>query len=180
MNAYLHDIDSPLGPVVFATNDEGALIGLWFRDGRNPASLEQRLEREGFTLARNQPKTAATSEQLIQYFQGERRTFDLPVAQQGSAFQKAVWGELSRIPYGETRTYGEIAKAIHHPGKAVDVGAACAANAVLLVVPCHRVVGADGSLKGYAGGIWIKERLLTLEAKRMLISNEHLRHPVER
>jgi methylated-DNA-[protein]-cysteine S-methyltransferase len=74
-----------------------------------------------------------------------------------------VWEELSRIPFGETRTYGQVARAIGWPSEAVEVGSACAANPVLLVVPCHRVVGADGSLKGYAGGVRLKERLLAFE-----------------
>jgi methylated-DNA-[protein]-cysteine S-methyltransferase len=164
MNAYLNEIASPMGPVAFATNDAGALLGLWFRDGRRPASLEERLKRDGFTLARDEDRTAAAREQLVAYFAGERRSFDLPVARRGSDLQAAVWAEISRIPFGETRAYGQVAGAIGRPGEAIEVGIACAANPVLLVVPCHRVVGADGSLKGYAAGVRLKERLLAFEA----------------
>jgi methylated-DNA-[protein]-cysteine S-methyltransferase len=85
------------------------------------------------------------------------------VARRGSDFQEAVWEELSRIPFGETRTYGQVAEAIGGTGNAVEVGSACAANPVLLVVSCHRVVGADGTLKGYAGGMPLKARLLDFE-----------------
>jgi methylated-DNA-[protein]-cysteine S-methyltransferase len=164
MNAYLDEIDSPVGLVALATNEEGALLGLRFCTNRYRASLEEKLKREGFVLARDEDRTAAACEQLVEYFAGERCSFDLLVARRGSDFQEAVWEELSRIPFGETRTYGQVARAIGWPGEAVEVGSACATNPVLLVVPCHRVVGADGSLKGYAGGIHLKERLLAFEA----------------
>ena len=163
MKAYLNEIDSPVGPVVFATDEEGALLSLRFRDGRRRASLEKELEREGFTLSRDEDRTAAAREQLVEYFVGERRSFDLPVARRGSDFREAVREELSRIPFGQTRTYGQVAEAIGWPGEAVEVGSACASNPVLLVIPCHRVVGADGSLKGYAAGLSIKARLLDFE-----------------
>lgn len=166
MNAFIDEICSPVGDVVFATNEEGALLGLSFRDGRRPASLENGLKREGFALSRGEDRTAAAREQLAEYFVGERRSFDLPVSRRGTIFQEDVWEELSRIPFGETRTYGQVAEAIGRPGEAIEVGSACAANPVLLVVPCHRVVGADGSLKGYAGGIPLKERLLDFESSQ--------------
>jgi methylated-DNA-[protein]-cysteine S-methyltransferase len=166
MNAYLDEIGSPVGPVAFATDEEGVLLGLRFRDGRRPASLEKELKREGFTLAHDEDRTAAAREQLVEYFAGERRSFDLPVALKGSDFEEAVWEELSRIPYGETRTYGQVAEAVGGMGNAQEVGGACAANPVLLVVPCHRVVGADGSLKGYAGGLPVKAGLLDFEGSQ--------------
>jgi methylated-DNA-[protein]-cysteine S-methyltransferase len=166
MNAYMDEIDSTVGPVAFATDEVGALLGLWFRDGRRPASLENGLKREGFTLLRDEDWTAAAREQLVEYFAGERRSFDLPVARRGTLFQEDVWEELSRIPFGETRTYGQVAETIGWPGEAIEVGRACAANPVLLVVPCHRVVGADGTLKGYAGSIPVKEHLLGFEASQ--------------
>jgi methylated-DNA-[protein]-cysteine S-methyltransferase len=166
MKAYMDEVGSPVGDVAFATNEEGALLGLRFRDGRRPAALENGLKREGFALSRDEDRTATAREQLVEYFAGERRSFDLPVARRGTIFQEDVWEELSRIPFGETRTYGQVAEAIGWPGDAIEVGSACAANPVLLVVPCHRVVGADGSLKGYAGGISVKERLLDFEASQ--------------
>jgi methylated-DNA-[protein]-cysteine S-methyltransferase len=170
MKAYLNEIDSPIGPVAFATNEGGALLGLRFRNGRRPTSLEKELKREGFTLSRDEDRTAAAREQLVEYFAGERRSFDLPVARRGSDFQETVWEELSRIPFGETRTYGQVAERIGGTGNAAEVGSACAANPVLLVVSCHRVVGADGSLKGYAGGIPLKARLLGFEASQKPLS----------
>lgn len=167
MNAYLDEIHSPMGPVAFATNKEGVLLGLRFREGRYPENLEKELKREGFDLVRDDAwkwmYTTAACEQLVEYFAGERRSFDVPVAWRGTTFQEAVWRELSRIPFGQRRTYGEVAEAIGHPGEAIEVGKACAANPVLLVIPCHRVLGSDGSLKGYAGGLAFKERLLEFE-----------------
>jgi methylated-DNA-[protein]-cysteine S-methyltransferase len=101
--------------------------------------------------------------QVRQYLAGERKGFDLPVTLTGTAFQQAVWRALDAIPYGETRTYGEIAKTIGRPGAARAVGAAAGRNPVWLVIPCHRCVGKNGALTGYAGGLWRKEKLLALE-----------------
>ena len=101
--------------------------------------------------------------QVAEYFAGERHTFDLPLAASGSAIQEAVWKELTYVPFGETITYGQLADAIGMPGEAQAIGAACAANPIPLVVPCHRVIAADGSLRGYSAGLHIKERLLAFE-----------------
>lgn len=166
MNAYLDEVGSPMGLVAFAVNEEGALLALWFRDGRSPKAPEKKLKREGFAFSRDEDRTSAAREQLVEYFAGKRRLFDVPIAQRGSAFEEAVWEEISRIPFGETRTYGRIAEETGGVGSAMEVGEACAANPVLLVVPCHRVVGADGSLKGYAAGLPIKARLLDFEGSR--------------
>lgn len=105
--------------------------------------------------------------QVRQYLAGERRAFDLPLAAEGTDFQRAVWQALGEIPYGQTRTYGEIAAAIGRPGAARAVGAAAGRNPLWLVVPCHRCVGRGGALTGYAGGLWRKERLLALERKNV-------------
>ena len=179
MNAYVDEIQSPVGDVVFATNEKGALLGLRFRESRRRASLEKELERKRFALLHDKCRTTAAREQLNEYFAGERRSFDLPVERRGSDFEEAVWEEVSRIPFGETRTYGQVAEAIRCPGEAIEVGSACSANPVLLVVPCHRVVGADGSLKGYAGGIPLKERLLDFEASQRLPSSDLQRSRVQ-
>jgi methylated-DNA-[protein]-cysteine S-methyltransferase len=102
--------------------------------------------------------------QLEEYFAGQRAIFDLPLASEGSEFQKKVWSELQRIPFGETASYGDIARRLgYEPGISRAVGAANGANPIPIVVPCHRVVGADGSLTGYAGGIERKRTLLALE-----------------
>lgn len=103
-------------------------------------------------------------EQLAEYFAGERTSFDLPLSAAGTPFQRRVWEAVAAVPYGETRTYGEIAAAIGAPRDRIRaVGAAIGANPLLVVVPCHRVVGANGALTGYAGGVERKHGLLTLE-----------------
>ena len=103
--------------------------------------------------------------QLDEYFRGERKTFDLPLAPKGTDFQKKVWNALQKIPYGETRTYGEIAAAVGNPKGARAVGMANNKNPIGIIIPCHRVVGANGKLVGYAGGMDKKEWLLQLERK---------------
>jgi methylated-DNA-[protein]-cysteine S-methyltransferase len=107
---------------------------------------------------------AAVRLEVQEYCAGERTEFTLELAPQGSDFQRAVWDALRAIPYGETRSYGEIARVIGQPDAARGVGAANAANPIALIVPCHRVIGADGSLTGYGGGLPLKQALLAHEA----------------
>ena len=109
------------------------------------------------------PAAQDVTDQLSEYFSGTRTEFDIPLAPRGTPFQKLVWQELCRIPYGQTRTYGEIAAAIGRPGAARAVGMACNRNPIWLLIPCHRVVGKRGALTGYAGGLEMKQNLLELE-----------------
>ncbi|MCI8594685.1 MAG: methylated-DNA--[protein]-cysteine S-methyltransferase [Oscillospiraceae bacterium] len=111
------------------------------------------------------PLLDAAARQLDEYFAGKRKTFDLPLSLEGTPFQKSVWRALSDIPYGETRAYVDIAEAIGKPKACRAVGMANHANPVMIVVPCHRVVGKDGSLTGYGGGLPMKQFLLDLERK---------------
>jgi methylated-DNA-[protein]-cysteine S-methyltransferase len=109
---------------------------------------------------------AHVAAQVAEYGLGERLDFDLEVSTAGSAFQEAVWAALRDIPMGRTRSYGEIARAIGQPATASrDVGQACGANPVMLVIPCHRVIGADGALVGFGGGLELKARMLQFERK---------------
>lgn len=109
------------------------------------------------------PLLQEAEEQLNEYFAGVRRDFDLPLAAKGTAFQHLVWDALLRIPYGEVRTYGQLAAALGRPGASRAVGNACHRNPLCIVIPCHRVIGANGSLTGYAEGLDIKEYLLEME-----------------
>ena len=111
---------------------------------------------------------AAAEAQLREYFAGTRRTFDLPLAPRGTAFQQRVWAALRAIPYGETCTYGELAAAIGSPSASRAVGMANHHNPIPIVIPCHRVIGANGTLTGYAGGLEIKRKLLALEGITIL------------
>ncbi|QWF81188.1 methylated-DNA--[protein]-cysteine S-methyltransferase [Amycolatopsis sp. CA-230715] len=142
---------SPLGELTLVADDDG-LTGLYFPE-RRPDELGPRVD-EGF---------AAAIGQLREYFAGTRTEFDLVLAPRGSEFQREVWRLLTKIPHGGTTTYGELARELGDPGLAQAVGAANGRNPVSIVVPCHRVVGADGGLTGYAGGLARKRFLLDLE-----------------
>lgn len=142
-------IDSPIGPLTLIER-EGALARLAFGAHHIDDSPT--------------PLLARAVEQLHEYFAGERRAFDLPLAPSGTEFQLACWRALAEIPYGETRSYGEQARRIGRPDRARAVGAANGANPIAIILPCHRVIGADGSLVGFGGGLETKRRLLDLEA----------------
>ena len=148
-------VDSPLGPILLAGNNEG-LRELNFQEGKRPTPI-------GADWEKNAAHFAETIAQLQAYFAGELQEFDLPLAPTGTPFQITVWRELKAIPYGETISYGELARRIGKPKAARAVGLANGANPLPLVVPCHRVVGSDGRLTGYGGGLPIKEALLAHE-----------------
>ena len=143
-------VQSPVGDLTL-TEENGALTGLYF--GRR--SLEG---EEGLTALLER-----TSRQLEEYFAGKRKQFDLPLSLRGTEFQRQVWAALRDIPYGETRSYGQIAQAVGRPKAVRAVGMANHRNPISIIVPCHRVVGADGSLTGYGGGLENKKFLLALE-----------------
>jgi len=105
--------------------------------------------------------------QLEEYFNGTRKTFDIPIAPSGSAFQQKIWEAMSSIPYGETRSYGYIAALAGNPNAARAAGGVCNRNPIQIIIPCHRVIGANGSLTGYAGGLDIKQKLLEFEARNV-------------
>lgn len=149
-------IDSPIGPLTIVVDDAGRLTELRFADGdaldRPPAA---------------DSRSSAVAAQLGEYFAGKRRAFDIELAMRGTEFQRAVWSALLAIPYGETITYAELARRIGRPSAIRAVGAANGANPVPVIVPCHRVIGADGTLTGYGGGIERKQWLLALEGRRL-------------
>lgn len=148
---------SPVGDLTLAATGT-TLTGLWMERHRRPA---------GFDLGRADPGPfAAVRAQLEEYFVGARTAFDVDVAPHGAPFAQRVWALLREIPYGRTCTYGDLARRLGAPGAAQAVGAANGANPVSIVIPCHRVVGADGALTGYAGGVEVKARLLALEQSR--------------
>jgi methylated-DNA-[protein]-cysteine S-methyltransferase len=136
----------------------GALTGVYFEGhmrGPSPAALGPRDD--------DRPEFAALRRQLDEYFAGDRSGFDLPLAPRGEPFRQRVWALLRQIPYGETRSYGQLARELGDPALAQAVGSANGRNPLSVIVPCHRVVGADGSLTGYAGGLERKRFLLELE-----------------
>jgi methylated-DNA-[protein]-cysteine S-methyltransferase len=158
-------IEEHPGPFTFAVDQEGALLWLQFLDGEYPRTIEEELVCAGYQVAANGARTARAREELREYCRGERRTFTLPLRLEGTTWQAAVWEALTRIPFGQTRTYGQLATELGRPGAARAMGRANATNPISIVVPCHRVIGANGALTGYGGGLHIKERLLAHEAR---------------
>jgi methylated-DNA-[protein]-cysteine S-methyltransferase len=165
MNAYLETVESPAGPLAFAVDEEGGLLWLQFTDGDYERTVEQELERVGFHVRQDRERSARARQELLEYGAGTRREFGLPLAMVGSDWQKSVWGALTRIPFGETRSYAEVAAMVGRPKAARAVGRANATNRLALVVPCHRVIGADGAPTGFAGGTHLKVRLLEHESR---------------
>jgi methylated-DNA-[protein]-cysteine S-methyltransferase len=159
MTTWTTTIDSPVGPLLLAADDDGALTHLLFGDEARPAAL-------GAGVRADPAPFAALVAQLDEYFAGARRVFDVPLAPAGTPFQREAWTALRTIPYGETRSYGAQAAAIGRPRASRAVGAANGRNPIAIVVPCHRVVGADGTLTGYGGGVATKRWLLAHEQQR--------------
>jgi len=158
MTHHYDTFNTPLGPFLIAVNAAGAVTATAFGDDR---SLLGRLGE--CHVIRDIPKVRLAREQVLAYLAGRRMDFDLPLAAAGTVFQQSVWVALRRIPRGQTRSYGALAAELGRPGAARAVGRANATNPICLIVPCHRVIGADGSLTGFAFGERIKRRLLELE-----------------
>jgi methylated-DNA-[protein]-cysteine S-methyltransferase len=149
-------IDSPVGPLVLAASDEG-LHAIEFQPSRHPVA------RDGDWREGDHPVLRQAATELGEYFAGGRRTFGLPLAPRGTDFQQAVWRTLATIPYGATVSYTELASRVGRPEAVRAVGAANGRNPLPIVLPCHRVIGANGSLTGFGGGLPMKRFLLDLE-----------------
>lgn len=152
-------MESPIGPLMLVADNTG-LRRIGFVNGRSPVRSDpqwrESVERLGETIR-----------QLRAYFAGELQAFDLPLAPQGTPFQLSVWNRLCEIPYGETISYGELARRIGNPNASRAVGLANGSNPIPIVIPCHRVIGSNGKLTGYGGGLPIKEKLLGLERRQL-------------
>lgn len=163
--AFVDQVEESPGPFTFAVDEAGALAWVQFLDGNYVRNAAEVLASQGYRLEADSARTAEARQQFTQYCRGERTDFSMPVALRGTAWQVAVWQAVIAIPFGETRTYGEIAASLGRPHAARAMGRANATNPLPIVVPCHRVVGASGALTGYAGGLHIKKRLLAHEAQ---------------
>jgi methylated-DNA-[protein]-cysteine S-methyltransferase len=150
-------VSSPVGKLTLVATDEGLAAILWEND--RPRRVPLQIEAEDPT----HPVLVEAERQLEEYFAGRRRHFALTLDPSGTVFQRSVWGALMTIPFGETRSYAQIARQIGRPGAARAVGAANGRNPLSIVAPCHRVVGSTGALTGFAGGLDVKARLLALE-----------------
>ncbi|MEV6676772.1 methylated-DNA--[protein]-cysteine S-methyltransferase [Streptomyces erythrochromogenes] len=166
MNVKQHTVvDSPYGPLTLVASD-GVLSGLYMTGQRHRPAEESFGER----VAAGEEPFPEVVRQLAAYFAGELTEFDLPLRLEGTAFQRSVWEQLARIPYGETWSYGELAAKLGKPNASRAVGLANGKNPVGIIVPCHRVIGASGSMTGYGGGVERKVRLLAFEAGQGLTS----------
>ncbi|WP_284455148.1 methylated-DNA--[protein]-cysteine S-methyltransferase [Alloalcanivorax xenomutans] len=153
-------LTTPLGPMIALVDQQGALVRLEFVDGQHhPASVHWR----GLSYVRDAATVRPVAEQLDAYFAEQLTDFDVPLAPLGNAFLQEAWRHLRRVPYGTTISYGELATRLPRPTSARAIGRANAVNPIAIIVPCYRVIGADGSLTGYAGGIERKQALLELE-----------------
>ena len=152
-------IESPVGPLLLA-GDERGLRRVSFENGKRttPVQPDWKLDKEPFS---------EVIRQLQAYFRGELKAFDLPLAMEGTEFQLRVWNALRAIPYGETISYARLAERIGNPKAVRAVGLANGSNPIPIIVPCHRVIGSDGSLTGFGGGLSTKKMLLELENKQL-------------
>jgi methylated-DNA-[protein]-cysteine S-methyltransferase len=149
-------VDSPIGELLLL-GDGDSLHGIYMQAGPRPVARDRGWERSPARLH-------AAAAQLAEYFAGVRKTFELPLAAVGSPFQRRVWDALREIPYGETESYGELARRIGAPAASRAVGRANGSNPIPIIIPCHRVIGAGGTLTGFGGGVERKRYLLDLEA----------------
>jgi len=150
------DMETPVGRLRLIASGQ-ALVGIWFSQGRDAARGAAGMVNDSSVVLER------TRTQLGEYFAGDRREFDLPLEPRGTEFQRRVWQRLLQIAYGETTTYGALARELGDPGASRAVGLANGSNPIPIVIPCHRVIGADGSLTGFGGGLPIKAALLELE-----------------
>jgi methylated-DNA-[protein]-cysteine S-methyltransferase len=158
-------IDSPVGRLTLVASDAGLAAILWPNDELDRVRLGEPIERN------DHPVLLETERQLREYFAGRRKVFELPLDFHGTEFQRKVWAALLTIPYGETRSYAQIARQIGQPAAVRAVGAANGKNPISIVAPCHRVIGSNGTLTGFAGGLDAKAFLLAHEApQRELIA----------
>lgn len=155
---YFKSIVTPVGELKLVASDRGLAGILWENDDPKRTRFLPQIRHD------EHPVLLATERQLTEYFAGERRLFEVPLDFVGTEFQKKVWQALVAIPFGETRSYSQIAREIGHPLAVRAVGAANGRNPVSIIAPCHRVIGANGKLTGFAGGLEIKAFLLALEA----------------
>lgn len=155
------EIESPVG-MLFLVADQAGLRQINFCNGRHPAKLDP-------SWIQNPKPMKEAIRQLKAYFAGKLQDFDLPLSPQGTPFQLGVWKRLCDIPYGETISYGELARRIGNPNASRAVGLANGSNPIPIIIPCHRVIGSNGKLTGYGGGLPIKEKLLALERRQLTL-----------
>lgn len=159
MNLVSKSMESPVGKLKLVASEKGLVAILWENDGPRRVVLGDLRDDD------RQPILVETERQLKEYFEGRRQGFSIPLDIRGTPFQKNVWEALLAIPFGETRSYGQLAKQLGRPSAMRAVGAASGRNPISIVVPCHRVIGSSGELTGFAGGLETKAQLLKIESE---------------
>ncbi len=159
MQLYNKKIQTPVGQLTLVAHDQALVAVLWENDDSTRVKLSESFEQN------EHPLLVEIEKQLVEYFAGQRTQFYIPLDFQGTAFQKSVWSALLQIPFGETRSYKQIAESIGNVKAVRAVGAANGKNPISIIAPCHRVIGANGKLVGFAGGLKNKDILLNLESK---------------
>ena len=159
MQLYNNKIQTPVGQLILVAHDQALVAVLWENDDPPRVKLSESFEQN------EHPLLVEVEKQLAEYFAGQRTQFNIPLDFQGTAFQKSVWSALLQIPFGETRSYKQIAESIGNVKAVRAVGAANGKNPISIIAPCHRVIGANGKLVGFAGGLKNKDILLNLESK---------------
>lgn len=171
MNYYFKFMHSPVGKIKLVVGDNGLMAILWENDDPKRVRIKDPVEKN------DHPVLLETERQLREYFKGERKVFSIPLDFIGTEFQKQVWQALLTIPYGETRSYSQVAAQLNNPKAVRAVGAANGKNPVSIIAPCHRVIGASGSLTGFAGGLENKAILLKLENIKTDLKNNSKNQP---
>jgi len=166
MTLFYKEMKSPVGKLKLVASSKALVAVLWEQERPNRVKLDT------MSLDPQQPILLETERQLSEYFAGKRTRFDLPLEPDGTEFQKKVWQALREIPFGQTQSYRNLAKAAGSPKASRAVGAANGKNPLSIVVPCHRVIGADRALTGFAGGLEAKATLLALEASTVSVKNQ--------
>ena len=159
-------LESPVGVLSMVATDQALVALVWRVEGHSRAGFERAVDKPRHPVLRE------TARQLREYFAGKRREFDLPLEFRGTEFQRRAWSALLTIPYGETRTYRQMAEHIGNPAAVRAVGAANGRNPISIIAPCHRVIGMNGDLTGFGGGLDAKAHLLSLEAPQLQLSRQ--------
>ena len=163
---FTHEWQSPCGGLIIGSIGESICLCDWIESKRRDFNDRRIMSRLNVWYSEGMTRTIRrTIDELEEYFAGERKSFDIPLLMVGTNLQKQIWRALCEIPYGETRTYKEICEAVGHSGRVRGCAGQVASNPISILVPCHRVIGSNGSLTGYAGGLDAKQYLLDLEAR---------------
>ena len=164
--AWMSGVDTPIGEMIAAATDTHLVVLEYSRRHRLEAQLARLTRTTGFVLEQGESRIVRQLRgELDEYFRGERKEFSVPIDARGTPFQMRVWTQLRRIPYGTTTSYGRLALTLGSAEAVRAVARANGDNPLAIIIPCHRVIGADGSLTGYGGGLWRKKKLLDLEAR---------------